>query len=397
MDKRILYEEMCTGCGLCHTVRNIEFRVNEKGFESPTLKEDDLCFCDMYCPSSRNSINEQQKLLSNNIWGKNESTYLGWAQNEHVRKCASSGGVLTTICIYLIEKRIVDGIIQVKVSDESPIKTTTVISRTKDEVLRCVGSRYTESMPLYDIKRLMNENETYAFIGKPCDASTLSLYKKTDKEIDKKIKYIFSFFCAGEPSIDANRKLLKRLNCENEDECQELVYRGNGWPGLTVATTKKGNSSYITYMESWGTILGRDTRKICRFCLDGIGLFSDIVCGDAWYANNDLSPDFSEHEGRNIIMARTKLGNNLIENMIKEGCIIAEDAEEYMKTIRNIQRYQYERKTTMISMILAMRLFWKKTPLYRLKDLWALSKDISIGLLVYRFVGTVKRIIMKRV
>ena len=47
--------------------------------------------------------------------------------------------------------------------------------------------------------------------------------------------------------------------------------------------------------------------------MDGTGELADIVCADFWQLDNNNHPDFSEHEGRNIIIARNELGKQLLD------------------------------------------------------------------------------------
>ena len=34
--------EFCTGCGLCHSVTNVDFKTDEKGFKYPELRKEDI-------------------------------------------------------------------------------------------------------------------------------------------------------------------------------------------------------------------------------------------------------------------------------------------------------------------------------------------------------------------
>ena len=132
------------------------------------------------------------------------------------------------------------------------------------------------------------------------------------KNIDNKILYMISFFCAGTPSYKGSYEVLQKLNVKQED-ISSFTYRGNGWLGYARATLKNGKSSQMTYDESWGNILGRHVQKYCRWCADGTGEFADISFGDGWYLDDNNKPDFEENLGRNVIFARTELGEDLIK------------------------------------------------------------------------------------
>lgn len=388
------YKEYCTGCGLCHSVVGVTFSHDERGYNIPNLDRKSDEVCEKVCPCSGYA---STKMDDSDVWGRRIGVYLGWSLDDFIRQKASSGGVLTSICCYLIEHNLVDGIIQTRADSDICYKTETVVSKTVDEVLLCMGSRYAISSPLSNIKQLVKEGHVYAFVGKPCDASALRMQLESDEELKECIKYIFSFFCAGEPSDLAQLKLLQQLGCKSTEECTSLQYRGNGWPGYATAVKRDGTCERMTYNDSWGIILGRDIRRSCRICLDGIGEFADISCGDAWYMTADKTADFTEGQGRNVIFTRTNEGEALLQAALKNDYLHIEAYEDNIEDLNYIQKYQFERRTTMGAMILAMKLLRKDAPQYDRKILRFFSSKGSLRLKLKRFLGTYKRIKQGRI
>lgn len=376
-----IYEEFCTGCGLCKSVLGTDSRNELSGFSKPIIKNQNQ-FYNKVCPVNK-------KYTSSSIWGNAVEYLLGYASDEAIRKNSSSGGILTAIAQYLIEKRIVDGIIHVERDHSVAYKTLVTISRTSMEVFEHSGSRYSCSSPLVNIAQIVNKNEKYAFIGKPCDVSALKAYMKKYDTL-KNIIYTFSFFCAGVPSDNAQVELLKELGCSNVSECKKLNYRGNGWPGYTTCYFKDGHISTMTYEKSWGNILGRDVRKMCRFCMDGIGIMADITCCDAWILTKDKKPNFTEADGRNAILVRNEQGEKILHAMRDEKRIVCENAN--IDDLKYMQTYQYERRATMIDRILAMLISRKEIPNYSFKEMIKLSKYVSIRKHLHIFKGTLQRI-----
>ena len=393
MKKKETFVTYCTGCGLCKSVQGVSFHTDEKGYNIPELEEAHLDFCANICPAGGAASEE---MLGKNVWGNYQQVKLGWAMSRDIRREASSGGMLTALCCYLLESGKVDGIIQTKVSEIVVHGTETIISRTRDEVLACMGSRYSISSPLDNIKQIVKEGERYAFVGKPCDASALRMYMKQDEKLSEQIKYILSFFCAGQPSVTAQKRLLNELGCK-EEECVSLQYRGNGWPGYATATKKDGSKMTMSYNDSWGKILGRDVRKACRFCLDGIGEFADVSCGDAWYLTEQGTPNFMEAEGRNVIFARTKQGEELVNAAAKTGDIFVENYQNDIKDLEKIQRYQLERRATMEVMLRALRMAKKEFPNYNKKTLRGFAQHVTRKLRIKRFLGTVRRVVQGKI
>ena len=381
-------KEYCVGCGLCEAAKNAHITEDESGFYHP--KDGDENWLAKVCPAS--GI-QQQIMVFKNIWGRYQSVYYGWSSDANVRKVASSGGVLTEIASWLLENGKVDGIVHTCADPVDPTKTVSCISNIREDLIFRSGSRYTISHPL-EVLDSLDKTKLYAFIGKPCDVVVLQNYMMVQPEWKEIIVYTLSFFCAGLPSKLAQEKLLMHLECPKR-ELQSLRYRGEGWPGYTVAIERSGKEHRTDYATSWGQILGRDIMKMCRFCLDGIGETADISCGDAWYLTPDKKPDFTEADGRNIIFARTEKGNELLEDVIADGKICVEPA--VVNELKYIQPYQWDRRATMADKIFAMRLFAKSIPHYKYTNIRQYYGEVGLKRHFSILKGSVKRILKKKI
>lgn len=380
----------CTGCGLCHAINNNPFSIDNKGFPYPNMLNGNLEFYQNVCP-----VYYYYGKAKHDIWGICKKAVIGYSSNENTRFQSASGGALTELAIYLLRTKKVDGIIHTTFDPDDPTKTITCISTTEEEVKNRSGSRYSISVPLFEIKKNVKYNNRYAFIGKPCDVMALRQYKNYTGDL-KNITVLMSFFCAGEPSCVAQNNLIKALNCKIED-IKELRYRGNGWPGYTTISLKNGSCSKLEYKYTWARYLGRDIRKICRFCLDGTGDAADIVAADFWYLKNG-SPDFGEHEGRNIIIARTDIGQEVLDMAIQSGRLTVErNFTDYMDELNLYQPAQYKRKGTMKSMKNAMILCNKQFPKYSRSILNKYASHLKMTEKMKYFLGTIKRIIRKKI
>ena len=192
------------------------------------------------------------------------------------------------------------------------------------------------------------------------------------------------------PSNCAQEKLLTALGCKKTTECSYLQYRGNGWPGFTTAINRSGEKRQMNYEESWGKILGRDVRECCRFCFDGIGEFADIACGDFWYLTDDNKPDFREADGRNIVFARTDIGSDLLQAALKDDYLYLEDCQ--ISELKYVQKYQYDRKIFMNSMIQGLKLSGRKFPKYEKKIMKSFASMKPLYIRLRRTLGIIKRI-----
>lgn len=383
-------KEYCVGCGLCVAIGKAKCEVDTKGYFYPVSGDEE--WLKKVCPSYGN----QEKIInSHELWGHCEEVYLGWSTDKMVRNAASSGGALTEIAAFLLDSNYVDSILHICVDPESPTRTIVCESQSRAELIERCGSRYTISHPLLGIE-FLDRKKKYAVIAKPCDIIALKNYMKIEPNLNSNIVITLSFFCAGLPSFDSQRNLLKYLGC-SEDKIRTLKYRGNGWPGYTTAIDSAEKEYKTDYDTAWGKILGRDIMKMCRFCIDGIGELADISCGDAWYLTPDKKPDFSENEGRNVIFARTSVGNDVLREMSNSGCLHIEEFKAYKDELSYIQYFQKERRTTMIAKKMAMLFMGHSFPKYSVKRMLHYYSESNWKDFFRVFKGTIKRAIQKKI
>lgn len=388
------FEKYCTGCGLCNFEMGTDLKKNAEGFfVCNGIAMKDYEFFKNVCPAGGVQC---ESFDTTSIWGKNKEVCIAYSSDEAVRYSASSGGTLSALGLYLIESGKVDGIIQTRMDPDDPISAQISCSVSREDVLRCVGSRYADSVPLKEIGKYLNSGKKFAYIGKPCDVTVLRNYAKINKDVNTSIPYMLSFFCAGEPSENANLELLDKLGVKRGN-CVQLKYRGEGWPGSTVATDAEGRDYKLAYKDTWGGILGRHIRPICRFCLDGIGEMADISCGDAWHLTEENKPSFEESPGRNVVFVRTNTGKNIFMDAVKEGYLIKENYLNWERELDCCQPYQKNRRASMEAMFSALKLIGKEVPNYDRGVLKAYASTLNCKEKLKRFIGTLKRSILGRI
>lgn len=384
-------KQYCIGCGLCKSrfgEKKADMTLNEKGFYEPhfDLTKEEYSELQAFCP-----VDIPPTQYSRRVWGESRNVCLGHAADEVVRLKASSGGVLTAVCGYLLNESLADGIIQIGDS-EKPLHKNARISQDAAQLLRCAGSRYIAAMPLENVLQLLAENpeEKYALVGRPCDIRAMRAYIRAHKDIEAQIVCLLSFFCAGTPSVNASRQMIAKMGAD-EQKVTYVSYRGNGWPGYSTVREADGREYTMNYEDSWGKILGRDIYRGCRLCYDGIGEEADISCGDAWYLDENGKISFDERPGRNVIFARTELGDKILRQAEAAGWVSCENfAEEQLDLM---QPFQYVRKAQLRYKLLAMRTAGREIPAIRISGLRHHSGRISVKDRAYMYLGTLKRIL----
>ena len=385
---KIKRNRLCVGCGLCSSVLGedkCKMILADTGFYEPILcKDTNDKIVKKVCPGIRVHSKSNQ-----DVWGSLLYVVEAWSKDDLIRYRAASGGVVTSIAIFLLDSKKVDAILHVGVKDGSSIINELKISKTKDDIINNAQSRYAPALTLSQIVDIFDKTEeTYAFIGKPCDIAGMKNLIEYYPQYKKRVYMYISIFCAGMPSYKATEKAWK-LSGKTVEPIR-LKYRGNGWPGRFKAEWADGDSFEMSYDESWGNILGHDIAYRCKICPDGNGLLSDISVGDAWNTK-DGYPDFTEEQGRSIVFARTTVGEKVLREAGNKGYLVIQNLQ--LGKVNEMQPYQYHRKELVGWRVLPIKLFtlglisFKGLGLYRA----ALKANLLEG--VMNMLGSIKRLL----
>ena len=385
---------LCLGCGLCESIcgkDSVEMKLSSTGFFVPEVKKIDKKkeeIIKKICPGV-NVVNDISFDKSQSVWGKIERLFSGYSTDSRIRTKGSSGGIVSAIGVYMLEKKLVDAVLQVGGNEDDYERNSLKISRNKEDVLQCASSRYAPALVFDKILDILaSSTETYCFIGKPCDISALKNLLVEFPQYKERFKLTVSIMCAGMPSFKGTKAIVDEFTTETP--VKNLVYRGQGWPGYFSFTDRIGRHFQKTYNDSWGKTLNKHLNLRCKICPDGIGLQADIAVGDAW-ETKDGYPDFTEKEGQSLVIVRTDAGVKLLEAAQNTGDMSFETIGE--EKIALMQPYQYARRKRIGVRVLAYTIGKQKFLNYRNMKIWYNLTDQRPRTLVGEFLGTLKRII----
>ena len=387
---------LCLGCGLCESIcgeDNVKMTLGADGFFHPIiinpafLKTENTI--ERVCPSI-NVVLDKPISKGAELWGEIINLYSGYSKDAIVRKSGSSGGMVSGIAINLLERGIVDGILHVGGDIDDFYRNTLKISYTKEDVLNCASSRYAPASVFNNIINILDENPkmVFGFIGKPCDISGMKNLLKEFPTYNERIKITIAIICAGIPSFNGTDKIINDLGAERP--VKNLVYRGDGWPGYFSFTDKNMIHYKKTYNESWGKTLNRHLNLRCKVCPDGIGLQADIAIGDAW-ETKDGYPNFDEKEGNSLIIIRTLLGENILNDIVKSDHVALKSLS--LDKIRIMQPYQYNRRERVTARLAALRLVKGVRLNFVNTSIYKNSSKVGFLSLIKEFLRTYKRLI----
>lgn len=395
---------LCLGCGACayicpsQDVKLVDFL--QEGIR-PVVDESrcgDCQQCLQVCPAVETDFGAlrsgvQQAIGSDeaefhNEWGEILEIWEGHAADESIRFKGSSGGVLTALSAYCLEKLGMEGVLHIGQDPTDPIRNRTLLSRTRDELVATTGSRYSPASVCDRLDWVEDAGGPCAIIGKPAEISAVTNARKLRPRLDQNIGVTLSFFCAESPATAGTAALLNSLGVSPET-VSDLRYRGNGWPG-EFATSQKGHLAPIrqSYAESWAFLQAYRPWSV-QLWPDGSGELADISCGDPWYEKPDgVNPGFS------LVVVRSERGRALLRGAIDAGYVTLRLADKWKLTAS--QGGLLKKKAAVWGRLLAMRVCGLPVPNYLNSFLFECWLKLPMREKLQSTLGTFRRIITRQ-
>jgi coenzyme F420 hydrogenase subunit beta len=387
---------LCTGCGACKsaspqggvTLVNIEGvgirpRLDARSRASTEL----LAVCPGYEVDGAQAIGPRKRLSeADHEFGAALEIWEGYASDPEIRYRGSSGGVLSAMALYCLEREGMRFALHTAKNDDQPWTNQTVQSRTRAEILARTGSRYAPASPCDGLQTIEESDGPCVFIGKPCDTAAVSRMRQLRPALDANLGLVLTFFCAGTPSARGTLDLLDELDVSTA-ELHDLRYRGEGWPGRFKAAYDGGKEKSLSYSEAWGA-LTRYRPARCHLCPDGLGRVADIACGDAW-------DKFEENgdNGRSLIIVRTERGRAMLHRAMAAGYVEARrtNASQVFAAQSNLLARRHE----LFGRLLAMKLLGVPTPRLIGFSLFRSWLRLPLRMKARTIAGTITRLIQR--
>ena len=394
--KGIVDWRLCLGCGACASIcpaDKIELvDIVSQGIR-PLVADEDCNGCSdclSVCPAFEN---DHRPLLSRPgliaqikpAYGPAIEIWEGHAADPEIRMMGSSGGLLTALGLYCIEREGMGGVLHVGADPQHPLRNSTRMSRTRDELLAATGSRYAPASACDGLRSLDEEAAPSVFVGRPSEVTALRKAMTLRPALRERIGVALSFFCAGSPSTQGTHELLRNQGIA-PDDVAELRYRGIGWPGGfgVRRRSQPGFTPLLTYAKSWD-FLQRFRPLSVNLTPDGSGEDADISCGDPWYR-----PIARDEPGSSLILVRTERGRDILRRAREAGYVELEPSgvPQALKSQPNL----IHKRGAVFGRVMALRLFGLPAPHLRGFSLFRNWLRLPILDKLQSTLGTVRRI-----
>ena len=322
--ERIMGSELCNRCGTCVALSEgkIAFRGKEKKYRPRMLEELsgpqadrilNACAGKTFSfPAYRDHFYPDPAHYHPYI-GPYENLFIGHSTDPEVRLNAGSGGILSAVLIYLLDKKMIDGAIVTRMSEEKPWLTEPFIAKTRDEILEAAQSKYIVT----SVNEILTESRHFAgnlaFVGLPGQVQSIRKLQKAGDTSVANIRYIFGPFYGNTLYFSSVISFIRSYGEKNFRQIRRLWFRYGEWPGNMRVEMNSGKTYELKKFHA-NYLIPFHILKNSLFCTDLANEFTDISGGDAW------SPKYEERgQGYSIIIPRSKSGKKIIDEMTREG------------------------------------------------------------------------------
>jgi len=336
--KEVVSNGLCISCGACifsgdKSGSKMQESINKGVYLPPD--SDNLEDAFDICPGKGYQIEGIAKTIFPNArfkdidLGRWEGAYTVHSNIETLEKNASSGGIMIGVAQYLLEEKVISGVLTTRFcyGPNGP-RPESFIATNVAELIESQGSKYCP-VPVFEGLDALNDFEgALAFIGTPCQIAGLRMLQKKHKHLKEKITLTIGNFCGGYRDFRETDKIIKHSNFE-KSLITKFRYRGDGQPGSMLIEDNNGNQKKLPYPD-YSRMTGVVKYLRCRLCVDATAELADLSCGDAW-----IPKYLKSGRAWSIVLARSNKAVSILNELEIKKLITREQV-----TVKDIKKSQ---------------------------------------------------------
>lgn len=249
-------------------------------------------------------------------------SYLSFASDDKIRQISASGGTVSALLLFALEKKLIDGAMVCKtVITEGKVRPQFFIAKTREEILAARGSKYVATQFTKEAIPLIREFQgSLAVVGLPCDITILQNIIQKDTLLKQKVVFTIALFCGHNSQPELIDHVVAKLENQAQSKVKSYLFRTGHWRGALRIIFENGQTvekpfSYFSLYQN----LYFFAEKKCLYCYDHFGYGADIAIGDLWsleYKNDPI-----KYSG---VIVKTETGKRMMNQCIEAGYLQAQ-------------------------------------------------------------------------
>lgn len=319
-------DALCTRCGTCVGLGKGQIRCEDpdgKHLPRVTGKIDEITATRAWqgCSARRVSFPDLHRWTFGEDAVRDE--YLGHApllaiahaSDAGVRARGASGGVLSAVLLWLLERGEIQGAVVTGMDREQPWRPKTLIATRPEDILAAAQSKYVITSPNEILPEMERFAGDLAYVGLPCQVHSIRKLQQAGDPAVRRLRYVFGPYCGNTLYFSSIRSLLASQGERDHREIVSLRFREGEWPGNLRITMRSGRVIEMPKFHA-NYLIPFHIVKRCLLCTDLTNEFTDLSGGDAW------SPVYEERgKGFSIVAGRSPRGIACLEAMAADGRI----------------------------------------------------------------------------
>jgi len=348
----VIKSGLCTRCGICSGICPAGvIHPDRDAYPLLTGKCVSCGFCTKCCPGYEVNFKALSKRLfgveydAEDLQGYVENMFVAHANDTKVRDSGASGGLVTSLLIYLLESGKIDGALVVSMDKDEPYRTKGILATTPQEILEAAKSKYCITPSMDVLKQLRKMKGKFAVVALPCQIHGLRKLEEVDQSLSEKIFCILGLFCNCNLNLNGHSEAIETCGIKL-DEVTRFDFRGGGWPGGFYVEKNNGAKIQlhsINIRNVMNVMFRLYGALRCYICVDALAEYADLSFGDFW--STDYIEELSKLEGCTLVYQRTSRGLNILREATEYGAISMHDLpkERASKRILNMSSGKKQR------------------------------------------------------
>lgn len=268
----------------------------------------------------------------------------GHANSAETRSKGASGGILSSILTWLLERKKIDGAVVLGMKPDEPWLTQAFIATTREQILEAAQSKYIISSNNDILPEIAAFEGKLAYVGLPGQVQSIRKLQRMGHPAVRKIEYIFGPFYGNTLYFSSIRSFLKTYKAGKYNDIEKLYFRYGEWPGNMRIEMKNGRVIELKKFHA-NYLIPFHILRNSLYCTDFTNEFTDLSGGDAW------APVYEERgKGFSMIISRSAKGDQILSEMIAEGVISFEPIEESEAISMHSHGYDFKKRGGFIRM-----------------------------------------------